>query len=142
MKGSEIFNGTDGTLWVSTDDTELPIGSMQTFSLHQNNEFEDVNEAEFLGKKKRLLGYELTGTITKYKVGHEFLDIMEKYKDGDTPDIYLIGKAYNKNTKKMEVVKVIGVTFNEGDIMNLEQKTATKEEIPYAAEDYKWIAKV
>lgn len=115
---------------------------MQTFSLHQNNEYEDVNEADFYGKKKRFLGYELTGTISKYKVGHEFLDILEQIKNGNTPEINLIGKAYNPNTKRMEVLKVIGVTFDEGDIMNLEQKTATKEDLPYAAEDYKWIAKV
>ena len=56
MKGTDIFNGTNGTLWLSTDDMEIPVGSFQTFTLHQNNEFEDVNEAEFLGKKKRLLG--------------------------------------------------------------------------------------
>ena len=142
MKSGEIFNGTNGTLWLSSDTTESKIGSMQTFSLHQNNEYEDVNEADFYGKKKRFLGYELTGTISKYKVGHEFLDILEQIKNGDTPEINLIGKAYNPNTKRMEVLKVIGVTFDEGDIMNLEQKTATKEDLPYAAEDYKWIAKV
>lgn len=142
MKAGEIFNGTNGTLWLASDDTETAIGSMQTFTLHQANEFEDVNEADFYGKKKRFLGYELTGTISKYKVGHEFLNILESYTNGETPDVSLIGKAYNPNTNKMEVIKVMGVTFNEGDVMNLEQKTATKEDLPFAAESYKWIAKV
>ena len=142
MKGTDIFNGTNGTLWLSTDDMEIPVGSFQTFTLHQNNEFEDVNEAEFLGKKKRLLGYELTGTISKYKTDHAMAAIMEKYKDGETPDINFVAKAYNPNTKSIGVIKVIGVTFNECDIMNLELKTATKEEIPYSAESYKWITKV
>ena len=101
MKGTDIFNGTNGTLWLSTDDMEIPVGSFQTFTLHQNNEFEDVNEAEFLGKKKRLLGYELTGTISKYKTDHAMADIMEKYKDGETPDINFVAKAYNPNTKSI-----------------------------------------
>ena len=142
MKTGEIFNGTNGTLWLSSDNSEIPVGSMQSFTVHQANEFEDVNEADFYGKKKRFLGYEITGTLSKYKVGHEFLDIMERYKNGDIPEISFVGKAYNPNTEKMEVIKVIGVTFNEADLINLEQKTATKEDLPYAAESYKWIAKV
>ena len=142
MKGTDIFNGTNGSVWLSTDNEETPIGSVQTFNLHQTNQIEDVDEAEFLGKKKRVIGYELTGTLTKFKVDHAIIDIMEEYKNGNTPEISFMGKAYNKNTKRMEVIKVIGVTFNEADLMNLEQKTTTKEEIPYAAEDYKWIAKV
>lgn len=142
MKGTDIFNGTNGSVWLSTDNEETPIGSVQTFNLHQTNQIEDIDEAEFLGKKKRVVGYELTGTLTKFKVDHSIIDIMEEYKNGNTPEISFMGKAYNKNTKRMEVIKVIGVTFNEADLMNLEQKTTTKEEIPYAAEDYKWIAKV
>ena len=142
MKGTDIFNGTNGSVWLSTDNEETPIGSVQTFNLHQTNQIEDIDEAEFLGKKKRVVGYELKGTLTKFKVDHAIIDKMEEYKNGNTPEISFMGKAYNKNTKRMEVIKVIGVTFNEADLMNLEQKTTTKEEIPYAAEDYKWIAKV
>lgn len=142
MDGTAVFNGTNGTVYLTTDDEELQIGSLQTFSLHQTNQVEDIDEAEFLGKKKRVVGYELTGTLTKFKVDHAILDIMQEYKDGNTPDIYFTAKAYNPNTSRVEMLKVIGVTFNEADIMNLEQKTTTKEEIPFAAEDYKWIALV
>ena len=142
MKGTDIYNGTNGTLWLSTDDMEIPVGSIQSFQLKQTNEWEDVNEAEFYGKKKRLLGYELTGTISKYKVGIEMLNIMEEYQKGNTPDISLIGTVRNPNTGGVQVVKIIGVTFNEGDILNFEQKTATREEIPFAAEEWKPIAKV
>ena len=142
MNGTAVFNGTNGNVWLSTDSSEVQLGSMQSFSLHQTNQTEDIDEAEFLGKKKRVVGYELTGTLTKLKIDHAILDIMQEYKNGNTPDIYFTASAYNPNTSRMEVLKVIGVTFNEADIMNLEQKTVTKEEIPFAAEDYKWIALV
>lgn len=142
MKGTDIFNGTNGTLWLSTDDMELPVGSIQSFTLKQKNEFEDVNEAEFYGKKKRLLGYELTGTISKYKIGIEMLNVMEKYTKGETPNITLIGTVRNPNTGSIQVIKIIGVTFEEMDILTFEQKTATKEEIPFSAEEWKPIAKV
>lgn len=142
MKGTDIFNGTNGTLWLSTDDMELPVGSIQSFTLKQKNEFEDVNEAEFYGKKKRFLGYELTGTISKYKIGIEMLNVMEKYTKGETPNITLIGTVRNPNTGSVQVIKIIGVTFEEMDVITFEQKTATKEEIPFSAEEWKPIAKV
>lgn len=142
FKTTEIFNGTNGSLWLSTDDSEILVGSFQTFTLKQTNQYEDVNEAEFLGKKRRLVGYELTGTMTKFKIDTTAVDIMEKYKKGETPDINFIAKAHNPNTKAMQVIKVMGVTIDECDIINLEQKTATREEMPYSAEDYKWIVKV
>lgn len=141
MNTNEIFNGTNGSVFISTDDTEDLIGSMQTFTVHQANETEDINEAEFLGKKKRVVGYEVTGTLTKFKMDSAFINIMEKYKNGDTPSISFMGKAYNPATKITQVIKVIGVTFNEMDLINLEQKKTTVEEIPYSAEDYKWINK-
>lgn len=139
MNTNAIYNGTHGKLWLSTDSQEIEIGSMQTFTLHQTNQFEDVDEADCLHKKKRFVGYELTGTLTKFKVGHEFVEILEKYTTGETPEITLIGKAYNPSTGKSGTIKVSGVTFNEGDVMNLEQKTAVKEELPFSAETYKWI---
>lgn len=142
MKGTDIFNGTNGTLWLSTDDMELPVGSIQNFTLKQKNEFEDVNEAGFYGKKKRLLGYELTGTISKYKIGIEMLNVMEKYTKGETLNITLIGTVRNPNTGSIQVIKIIGVTFEEMDILSFEQKTATKEEIPFSAEEWKPITKV
>lgn len=140
MQGTDIFNGSNGKVWITTDDNELELGSMQSFTVHQANNFEDINEADFLGVKKRFLGYEITGTISKFKVDSAIIRIMEQYKNGNTPDITLIGKAYNPNTDSMQVLKVIGVTFTEADLINLEQKTATQEEIPYSAESYKWIA--
>ena len=41
----------------------------------------------------------------------------------------------------MQRVKVIGVTFDELNLIDLAQKTPTKESLPYGAEDYKWIEK-
>ena len=141
LNPKEIFNGTDGAVWLSTDTEEVKIGSMETFSLKQANIFADVDQSEHFAKKRKIVGVELKGDFTKDKIDSRFINLFEKYKDGEQPDITIIGKAYNNNTGKMQRVKVIGVTFDELNLIDLAQKTPTKESLPYGAEDYKWIEK-
>ncbi len=134
-----IFNGTDGAVWITTDEQEVKVGSMKTFTLKQTNTYEDIDVSEVMTKKRKLVGVELTGEFTKFKVDNTFINIMSKYKDGDQPDISFVGKAYNNSTGKMQRVKVIGVTFDEGILIDLQPKKAIEESLPYSCEDYEWI---
>lgn len=56
-----------------------------------------------------------------------FINIFEQYKAGDQPDINIIGKAYNNNTGKIQRVKIIGVTFDELNLIDLAQKTPIED---------------
>ncbi len=132
FKTNETFNGTDGKLWIN----DTPIASIQSFVLHQTNVYEKINKAGKLTESRRLIGIELKGTISKLKIDNSMLKIMQDYKDGDTPEIKLIGLMENKQTGIMERAVIKGVTLDEMDIFNFEQKTVVKEEIPYEAEDY------
>ena len=134
LNTNAVMNGTDGKLWVND---EL-AASVQSFTLKQSNIYEDVHKANVLGKSRRLLGYELSGTITKLSVDNSFHRIMEKYKDGGTPDIKLIGLIENKNTGEMRRAVIKGVTFDEMELFNFEQKKVLTEELPFEAEDYYW----
>ncbi len=137
-----IFNGTDGAVWITTDSQEVKIGSMKTFTIKQANVYSDVDQSEHFSKKRKIVGVELTGEMTKWKIDNSIIDIMEQYKDGNQPDISLIGKCYNNNTGKMQRIKVIGVTFDEANLIDLAQKTPTEESLPFAYEDYIWLEKV
>lgn len=136
-----IFNGTDGAVWLTTDTQEVKIGSMKTFSLKQQNVYADIDESESLSKKRKIVGIELSGEMTKWKVDSTFINIFEQYKNGNQPEISFVGKAYNNNTGKVQRVKVIGVTFDELNLVDLAQKTPTEESLPYACEDYTWLEK-
>ncbi len=138
-KPQDIFNGTDGAIWLSTDDQEVKVGSMKTFSLKQKNMFSDIDESESFSKKRKLVGVELSGELTKWKVDNTFVKLFEQYKNGSQPDISIIGKAYNNNSGKVQRIKIIGVTFDELNLMDLAQKTPTEESLPYACEDYEWL---
>ena len=134
-----IFNGTDGAVWVTTDEQEVKVGSMKTLSLKQTNVYEDVDVSESMTKKRKLVGVELTGEFTKFKVDNTFINIFSKYKDGEQPDISIVAKAYNENTGRVQRVKIIGVTFDELLLTDLQQKKAIEESLPFGCEDYDWI---
>ncbi len=136
-----IFNGTDGAIWLTTDTQEVKIGSMKTFTAKQKNIYADVDESESLSKKRKLVGIEFTGDLAKYRIDSTFIDIFEQYKDGNQPDISFVGKAYNNNTGRVQRVKLIGVTLDEINLVDLAQKTPTEESLPFAFEDYEWLEK-
>ncbi len=131
----ETFNGTDGTLWINN----TPCFSLQNFTLKQKNIYEDVHKSGSLKKSRRRVGIELSGTISKYKVDNTFIGLMKEYKDDDEPEIKIIGLIENKKTGVTERVSITGVTLDEMDILNFEQKKLVTEEIPFEAEDWKPI---
>ena len=137
----EIFNGTDGAIWITTDTETFKVGSMEKFILKQTQVWEDIDLSECMTKKRKLVGVELTGEISKFRIDSRMINIAESYKDGDQLDISIMGKAYNNNTGLEQRVKIKGVTFDELDLLSLEQKTPTKEATNFGAEDYEWIVK-
>jgi len=129
---NETLNGSDGRLWIN----DTPCATIQSFVLHQTNVYEDINKAGQLTKSRRVVGIELTGTISKLKIDNTMSALMEEYKNGETPEIKLIGLMQNAKTGMMQRAVIKGVTFGEMDLINFEQKVVAKEEIPFEAEDY------
>lgn len=129
---NETLNGTDGKLWIN----DVLCATVQSFVLKQKNVFEDINKAGQLSTSKRIVGVELTGTISKLKTDNVIAGLMKEYADGNMPDIKLIGLMENKTTGLMQRAVIKGVTFDENDIMTFEQKKVITEEIPYCAESY------
>ena len=73
----KIFNGTDGAVWITTETEEVKVGSMKTFSLKQTNTYEDIDVSESMTKKRKLIGVELSGELTKFKIaGLSFVCIL------------------------------------------------------------------
>lgn len=142
MEEKEIFNGTNGTLWITTDDEEIEVGSIQSFVMTQTNEFEEYNKPNEYGKYQRFLGYSLAGTITKYKIDNKMVNLLHEYSKGNQPNISIIGKIENPSTNKLQRIKYSNVTIDSGDLQNFEQKVATKEEIPIKAAKYDFLDNV
>lgn len=139
IKEKTIFNGTNGTLWMSTESEEIEITSVQSFSMTQTNNYEEYNSPNEYGTYQRFLGYSLAGNISKYKVDNKFINVLAEYAAGNQPDIYLIGKVENPSTGKLQRIKFSNVTIDSGDLIKFEQKVATKEEIPVKAAKYEFL---
>lgn len=139
MQEKEIFNGTNGTLWIQTEAETIEIASVQSFSVTQTNDYEEYNSPNEYGKYQKFLGYSLAGTLTKYKIGSEMINILYEYAKGNQQDIYIIGKVENPSTGKLQRIKYSNVTIDSGDLQNFELKTATKEEIPFKAAKYEFL---
>lgn len=142
MEEKEIFNGTSGTLWITTENEEFEVGSIQNFVMTQTNHFEEYNCPNEYGKYQRFLGYSLSGTITKYKIDNKMVNILYEYAKGNNPSISIIGKVENPSTNKMQRIKFSNVTFDSGDLINFEQKVATKEKISIKAAKYEFLDNV
>ena len=139
MQEKEIFNGTNGALWITTDDEEIQVGEIQSFVMTQTNEYEEFSKAGEYGKYQKFLGFSLAGTISKYKINNKMLNIIYQYSLGESPAISIIGKVENPNTGSMQRIKFSNVTLDSLDLINFEQKVATKEEIPIKAAKYTFL---
>ncbi|MBO5869607.1 MAG: hypothetical protein J6Q89_02540 [Clostridia bacterium] len=131
---NETLNGTDGKLWIN----DTLCASIKSFTLKQKNVFETIDKAGQLTSSRRLVGIELTGTISKFKIDNSIAGIMKEYADGNPPEIKLIGLLENKTTGLIQRAIIKGVTFDELDIINFEQKKVIVEDIPYEAESYSY----
>lgn len=131
---NETLNGTDGKLWIN----DTPCATVKSFTVKQTNVYEDVDKSGQLSKSRRLVGIEYSGTISKYLVDNTIAGLMQESANGEMPEIKLIGLIENKKTGMMRRAVVKGVTFDELNLINFEQKTVLMEEIPFQAEDVKY----
>ena len=72
-----------------------------------------------------------------YKIDSSVLKIVsDMAKTGVEPEITIISKLTNKNTKKTERIALKGVVLSEINLVNFEAKGTLMEEVPFTFDDY------
>lgn len=132
----QIWTGTKGELWLNNADKILNI---QSFSFKQSNKWEDVDDTDTFATKKRLVGVELTGELTKFKVDFAFNDILEEYKNMKQVDLTLTGCIKNPDTGEEKRISITGVTLNDMDIFSFEKGKVNQDVISFNATDYEYV---
>ena len=131
MSASNQYWTGNGNIWV--DDAEFE--KVKSFELKMTMEWEDVPNG--LTTERVLLGYGYEGNFAYRKTDKNRRTIMDKifaeYSAGRTPDVTIVGKAYNKASGKTERVKVSGITFDELTLQNWEEKSVVEQEIAFKA---------
>lgn len=133
---NQIWTGSCGELWLNNKDK---LAKVQKFTFKQTNKFVDIDDTDSFAVGKRLVGCELSGEITKYKVDFAFNDIMEQYKNKQQPVLTLIGKIENVDTGETKRISITDVTFSELSLFEFEKGKENQDIIPFNAGDYKYL---
>lgn len=132
-RSNQYWNGSNGDLWVNDADWD----KVKSFALKMILEWEDVPNG--MGTDRVLLGYSYEGAFTYRKSDKNYnkaIDLLfAEYAAGRVPDVSIVSKAYNKATGKRQRIKVTGITFDEVDLQNWEEKTVGEIEMPFKASD-------
>ncbi len=132
-RSNQYWNGSNGALWVNDADWD----KVKSFDLKMILEWEDVPNG--MGTDRVLLGYSYEGAFTYRKSDKNYnkaIDLLfAEYAAGRVPGVSIVSKAYNKATGKRQRIKVTGITFDEVDLQNWEEKTVGEVEMPFKASD-------
>lgn len=136
MKGNQSINGTFGRVWLNED----LLANTKSFEAKIKNEYEDIFIPEQLAPDYKLLGQEISGTMTLTKIDSRMLRLLAKnLEKGITPDIKLIAKVDDPSVKGHERIEISGVVFDEFTLMKFEGKKTIDEELPFKASRYRVI---
>ncbi|MBB6218183.1 hypothetical protein HNQ80_004323 [Anaerosolibacter carboniphilus] len=136
LKANRVINGTFGSIWVNSE----KWAEVKSFELKVQGQYEDVNFCEELGKHRKYMGFEGTGTMTLQKVYDRGAKLLaEAFKSGEMPDVKIVGKLADPAAFGHTRVEVTEVTFDEFTLLKFENKALGEEELPFQFADYDLI---
>jgi hypothetical protein len=136
VRSNKVINGTFGAVWVNGEKWM----DVESFEAKVTINFEDVNMAEDLATHKKMTGWAGEGSMTVKKVYSRGASLMAAaVKNGQVPDISIVGKLADPDSFGSERVSLSEITFNEFMLMKFEQKTLGTEELPFNFADYDLI---
>ncbi|BEP28815.1 phage tail tube protein [Helicovermis profundi] len=136
MNPNKIINGTFGTIWVNNEKWI----ETKSFEAKVTGQYEDVDIAGKLGKSRKYIGYEGSGSINTNKVYSRGAKLLaEAFKTGNMPEIKIISKLSDPSSYGAERVIIKDVTFDEFTLAKFELKSPLEEELPFQFGDYELI---
>ena len=133
---NQIWTGSVGEVWLNNTDKLLRV---QKFTFKQSVKTEDVDDTDSFAVQKRVVGIELSGEITKYKVDFAFNDIFEKYKNKEQPTISLVAKVENPDTGETRRISINSIVFSDFDIFGFEKGKVTQDTLAFSAGNYEYL---
>lgn len=134
MRGNETINGTFGRIWLNED----LLANTRSFEVKIKNDYEDIPIPERLAPEYKLLGQEISGTMSMTKIDSRVMKLLAKdLQNGIVPDIKIIGKLDDPAVKGHERIELSGVVFEDITLMKFEHKKVVDEEVPFKASGFK-----
>lgn len=136
IKPEQVINGSWGEAWLDGDYLAEIKGLEAKIAI----EYEDIDRPRRLGKGKKMIGFEGTGTLKLHKVTSRFIKLLsDNLKQGKQTSFTVISKLDDPDALGAERIMLKNVTLEELTLANWEAKTNGEEEIPFSFDDWEPI---
>lgn len=133
LRPEQVINGSWGEVWLENE----YMAEITGFEAKIDIEYEDVNRPRKLGKGKKMIGYEGTGSLKFHKVTSRFIRLIsDRLKEGRQISVTIISKLDDPDALGAERVVVKNATFNDLTLANWEAKTKGEGESPFNFDDW------
>jgi len=136
IKPEQVINGSWGEAWLDGD----YLAEIKGLEARIAIEYEDIDRPRRLGKGKKMIGFEGTGTLKLHKVTSRFIKLLsDNLKQGKQTSFTVISKLDDPDALGAERIMIKNVTLEELTLANWEAKTNGEEEIPFSFDDWEPI---
>lgn len=133
IQDRQVINGSWGEIWIDGD----YMAEVTGFEAVIDIEYEDVDKPRKLGKGRKMIGWEGTGTLNFHKVTSRFIRLIaESLKEGRQVSSTIISKLDDPDALGAERIAVKNATFDNLTLANWEAKTKGEEETGFGFNDY------
>ena len=133
IRPEQVINGSYGEAWLDGDYLAEIKGLEAKIAI----EYEDIDRPRKLGKGKKMIGYEGTGSLKLHKVTSRFIKLLsDNLKQGKQTSFTVISKLDDPDALGAERIMLKNVTLEELTLANWEAKTTGEEEIPFSFDDW------
>ena len=136
IRPEQVINGSWGEAWLDGD----YLAEIKGLEAKISVEYEDIDRPRKLGKGKKMIGYEGTGTLKLNKVTSRFIKLLsDNLKQGKQTSFTIITKLADPDALGAERIILKNVTLEELTLANWEAKTNGEEEVPFSFDDWEPI---
>lgn len=136
MNANKVINGSFGKVMLDGE----KLGNIKSFEAKATATYEDVNISESLGTGSKYMGFTIEGTMTLHKIDSFLAEkIGNGIRTGNMPTFTIVASLDDPSSYGTETVQLSGVTFDELTLMSFEVKALGEEEIPFKAQDFKYL---
>ena len=133
IRPEHVINGSYGEAWLDGD----YLAEIKGLEARLAIEYEDIDRPRKLGKGKKMIGYEGTGSLKLHKVTSRFIKLLsDNLKQGKQTSFTVISKLDDPDALGAERIMLKNVTLEELTLANWEAKTTGEEEIPFSFDDW------
>ena len=133
---NRVIRGTHGKVWVNNQ----IMADVKSFEAKAAIDYEDMDVNGDYGRKKRYMGYSISGTMTLHKFDSYIVNLYKSgVMTGELPEIKIVAALADPTAYGTERVALYYVHLDEITLNKFENRTVIEEEVPFTAGSYEFL---